>query len=84
MYVAQTVKSHHTRYQPVGLWSLAIKTALKKLGYHNVYHIFDTWQNDDSAFWVRAMEAKWEGKGSVSDMQWDDVLAEYDVRCHIG
>lgn len=26
------------------------------------------------------MEAKWEGKGSVSDIKWDDVLAEYDVR----
>ena len=26
------------------------------------------------------MEAKREGRGSVSDIQWDDVLAEYDVR----
>lgn len=59
---------------------LAIKTALKKLGYQNVYDIVDTWHNDDSAFWVRAMEAKWDGKGSVSDIQWNDVLAGYDAR----
>jgi hypothetical protein len=40
----------------------------------------DTWEKDHSAFWVKEMEAKWEGKGSVSEIRWDDVLAEYDVR----
>jgi len=47
---------------------------------HDVYHIVDTWEKDHSAFWVKAMKAKWEGKGSVSEIRWDDVLAEYDVR----
>lgn len=52
--------------------------ALQKLGCVACYHL--DYDSDDCAFWLAAMEAKYEGKGRpFGKAEWDHVFSEFDV-----
>ncbi|MCJ1415609.1 hypothetical protein MMC32_001941 [Xylographa parallela] len=52
-------------------------TALKELGYNDVYHMKEVYMRNDADFWVAAFEAKYEGKGAkYGKEQWDHLLGD--------
>ena len=56
-------------------------TALKQLGYNDVYHMKEVYMRNDANFWVAAFEAKYEGKGAEYGMEeWDHVLGDCMVQ----
>lgn len=58
--------------------SLAMCTALQDLGCVSCYHL--DYDSDDCAFWLAAMEAKFDGKGKpFGKAEWDHIFSEFDV-----
>jgi hypothetical protein len=55
-----------------------MKVALEELGFKNVYHL--GYDDEDFAFWLAAIEAKYEGKGPVFGReQWDHIFHNTDA-----
>ncbi len=64
-------------YVPLAKQSLAIREALKRLGYVDTYHMMSASVENppDCAYWKAAFEAKYENKGEMlSREQWDQLL----------
>jgi hypothetical protein len=59
----------------------AIRKALKQLGYEDCYHYLCVLIENprDSDMWVEAVEAKFEGKGTFSREDWDQLLGHCQV-----
>ncbi|KAF1814290.1 hypothetical protein P152DRAFT_472064 [Eremomyces bilateralis CBS 781.70] len=53
-------------------------TALQKLGYRDVYHMFRAIKNTkDFDLWNEAVDAKWYGKGEPYERaDWDQLLGD--------
>ena len=57
---------------------LAMKQALKELGYNEIHHMTSVFESPQSAdFWTAALEAKFERKGVEFDREaWDHMLGD--------
>ncbi|KAH6668991.1 P-loop containing nucleoside triphosphate hydrolase protein [Halenospora varia] len=56
----------------------SMKTALEELGLQNVYHL--GYEDEDFAFWLAAIEAKYEGKGQpFGRKEWDHIFYNCDA-----
>lgn len=62
-----------------------MRSALWQLGLHDCYHMHDVQQNPEieAPQWVRAMEAKYAGKGTVGREDWDKLLGHCQAVCDI-
>lgn len=56
------------------------RAALRQLGVHDVYHMQTTGTNPgDIPLWIRAIDAKYNGKGQFGREDWDQLLGTYQV-----
>jgi hypothetical protein len=65
-------------------WAVAIRTALKRLGYMDTYHMMSASVETppDCAYWKAAFEFKYENKGEgLSCEQWDQLLGHCQAVC---
>jgi hypothetical protein len=61
--------------------TLSMRAALRQLGIHDVYHMQTLGvHQEDIAFWTRAIDAKYNGKGHFGRQDWDELLGTYQVR----
>lgn len=58
-----------------------MRSALRELGYRNVYHMTEIIHNPpDAIMWKEAFEAKHFGKGKkFGKAEWDALLGDYEV-----
>ncbi|KFA60253.1 hypothetical protein S40285_08070 [Stachybotrys chlorohalonatus IBT 40285] len=63
--------------------TLSMQHALMKLGFYDCYHMVSFAENcsRDAPQWIRAMEAKFEGKGTFDKKDWDKLLGKYQAVC---
>jgi hypothetical protein len=60
-----------------------MRAALRELGIHDVYHMQTTGTNPEGIpLWTRAIDAKYNGKGTFERKDWDELLATYQVSRH--
>ncbi|PHH78272.1 hypothetical protein CDD80_7145 [Ophiocordyceps camponoti-rufipedis] len=59
----------------------SIRAALRQLGFHDCYHFLSVTEqgSNHAKLWVRALEAKYAGKGSFSKADWDELLGNYQA-----
>jgi len=57
----------------------SIATALETLGFTPIYHMKEIYQNKHQDSWIRAMEAKFEGKGEWGKEEWWGLLGGWEV-----
>ncbi|KAF7537004.1 hypothetical protein G7Z17_g12943 [Cylindrodendrum hubeiense] len=64
--------------------TLSIRSALRQLGFHDCYHM-QTMIGNPSHMpeWVRAFEAKYAGKGTVTRADWDRLLGDCQAVCDV-
>jgi hypothetical protein len=62
-----------------------MRNALWQLGLHDCYHMHTLIENPerDASQWVRALEAKYAGKGSFTRDDWDRLLGQCQAVCDI-
>jgi hypothetical protein len=65
--------------------TLSMRTALWQLGFHDCYHMHTLIDNTvrDAPQWVRAIEAKYAGKGTFDKKDWDHLLGQCQAVCDI-
>ncbi|KYK59033.1 hypothetical protein DCS_00160 [Drechmeria coniospora] len=65
--------------------TMSTRTALRQLGFHDCYHMATVLENidDDPQQWVRAFEAKYEGKGSFTRQDWDRLMGRSQSCCDL-
>ena len=57
-----------------------MRAALRQLGIHDVYHMQTTGTNpSDIPLWIRAIDAKYNGKGHFGREDWDELLGTHQV-----
>lgn len=60
--------------------TLSMRAALRQLGIHDVYHMQTTGTNpSDIPYWIRAIDAKYSGKGHFGREDWDELLATHQA-----
>jgi hypothetical protein len=60
---------------------LALADALIEVGISPIYHMREVGKNKHQAFWIEALEAKYEGKGQpYGREQFDKILGDFEVR----
>jgi hypothetical protein len=57
----------------------ALERALEILGYNDIYKLESVTTACDVDLWVKAMDAKYEGKGPFGRKEWDQLLGHYSV-----
>ncbi|CAF3479826.1 hypothetical protein SNK03_010971 [Fusarium graminearum] len=64
--------------------TLSIRNALWQLGFHDCYHM-QTLIKDPSRSpeWIRALEAKYAGRGSFTRADWDRLLGDCQAVCDV-
>ena len=63
------------------LTCIGMRAALRQLGIHDVYHMQTTGTSpSDIPLWMRAIDAKYNGKGKFDREDWDQLLATHQVR----
>lgn len=61
-----------------------MRSALYQLGFHDVYHMHNLINDPSKApQWVRAFEAKFEGKGTFEKEDWDRLLGDCQGICDL-
>ncbi|KAI9158153.1 hypothetical protein HJFPF1_06143 [Paramyrothecium foliicola] len=65
--------------------TLSMQSALWQLGFYDCYHMHTLLDNTvrDAPQWVRAIEAKYAGKGSFDKRDWDNLLGRCQAVCDI-
>ncbi|KAH7150374.1 P-loop containing nucleoside triphosphate hydrolase protein [Dactylonectria estremocensis] len=64
--------------------TLSIRSALWELGFHDCYHMHDVVNNPShSPEWIRAIEAKYAGKGTFTRADWDRLLGNCQAVCDV-
>ncbi|KAF4589703.1 NAD dependent epimerase/dehydratase [Ophiocordyceps camponoti-floridani] len=65
--------------------TMSMRSALWQLGFHDCYHMHTVMQNseDHPDMWIRAMEAKFAGKGTFTKADWDRLLGHYQACCDV-
>ena len=59
---------------------VAMRVALSRMGFDEVYHMVSVWHNpDDAQWWQRAADASWENKGTFTREDWDKLLGHCQV-----
>ncbi|PHH82513.1 hypothetical protein CDD82_5767 [Ophiocordyceps australis] len=63
--------------------SMSMRSALWRLGFHDCYHMHTVLSNleDDPKQWIRAMDAKYAGKGTFNKTDWDKLLGHSQACC---
>jgi hypothetical protein len=63
--------------------TLSMQHALFRLGVYDCYHMVSFSENcsRDADQWIRALEAKFEGKGTFGKKDWDKLLGNYQAVC---
>jgi hypothetical protein len=60
------------------------QAALRILGLHDVYHMQSLMENTENArLWMKAMNAKYHGKGEMTREDWDELLGNCQVFIHV-
>ncbi|KKA31085.1 hypothetical protein TD95_001794 [Thielaviopsis punctulata] len=61
--------------------TLSMRAALRELGIHDVYHMQTLGQTaeDDVPLWTRAIDAKYNNKGTFTREDWDELLGSYQA-----
>lgn len=61
----------------------AVRVALSRMGFDDVYHMTSVIHDpDDAEWWLRAGDAKWKNKGIFTREDWDKLLGHCQV-CHL-
>lgn len=59
-----------------------MKLALEELGLQKCYHMTSVMHDpDDSQWWIRAIDAKFHGKGAFGQKEFDQLLGDCQVSC---
>lgn len=59
---------------------VGMKAALQCLGYHDVYHMTNVVGHlDDCNDWIKALDAKYDKKGTFTREDWDKLLGRSQV-----
>ncbi|KJZ70275.1 hypothetical protein HIM_10319 [Hirsutella minnesotensis 3608] len=63
--------------------TMSTRTALWQLGFHDCYHMQTVMQNVEThpQQWIRAFEAKYAGKGTLTKADWDRLLGHCQASC---
>ena len=61
------------------VFNAALERALEILGYNDIYKLESVTTARDVDLWVKAMDAKYKGKGSFGRKEWDQLLGHYSV-----
>lgn len=64
---------------------IALRAALRQLGIHDCHHMQSVMGNltTEAPAWTRAIEAKYEGKGTFTKADWDALLGTYQACCDV-
>ncbi|PFH58711.1 hypothetical protein XA68_13327 [Ophiocordyceps unilateralis] len=65
--------------------TMSMRSALWKLGFHDCYHMHSVMQHseDHPDMWIRAMEAKFAGRGTFTRTDWDRLLGHCQACCDV-
>jgi len=56
----------------------SIATALETLGFTPIYHMKEVLKNNHQDAWLKAIEAKFEGKGAWGGEEWRNLLGDFE------